>query len=163
MIDEIKNRRSIRQYKSDPVTDENILEIIKAGQFAPESHGNKATEFLVIKDHKTKEKIFEVVGAEFIRQAPVIIIPVIDTTKTQEPIQDLSVISENIFLQATELGLGTVWNNIAPERAEKIRPIINLPANFTFINVIPVGYPAEEIPPHADEDFSQDKIHDEKW
>ena len=163
IIKEISNRRSVREYKPDDVADELIIEIIKAGQFAPTAKNNQAVEFVVVRNQETKEKIFEIVGQEYVKEAPVLIIPVIDETKSILPIQDLSVASENIFLQAVALGLCTVWKSIRPEWKDGVKQLLKIPENFLAINIIPVGYPKNKIEPHADADFSDKKIHREKW
>jgi len=165
IIKEILNRRSVREYKEKAVLEEDITEIIKAGQFAPTASNNQAVEFLVIRDQQTKDKIFEIVGQEFIKEASVLIIPVSNTTQTNCPVQDLSIASENMFLQATALGLGTVWKALKAEDAEeeKIKKLLGIPEQYMAINIIPVGYPKEKTIPHPDEDFNAQKIHHEKW
>jgi len=167
IIKEILNRRSMREYQEKAVLEEDITEIIKAGQFAPTNRNNQAIEFIVVRDQQTKEKIFEIVGQEFVKEAPVLIIPVSDTTQTKCPVQDLSVASENMFLQATALGLGTVWKALKMEDAEeeedKIRKLLEIPEQYMVINIIPVGYPKEKPIPHTDKDFKAKKIHHEKW
>lgn len=115
MLKAIKDRRSVREYKSNPVSDEDILEIIKAGQFAPSAKNNRAIEFIVVKSQITKNKLCEIMGQEFIKKAPVLIIPLANPKKSAAPIQDLSVASENIFLQAASTSLGTVWKNVWPD------------------------------------------------
>ena len=162
IIKEIVKRRSVREYKSDMVSDEKINEVIKAAQFAPTAHNKRAVEFMVIKEQKTKDAIFEIVGQEYIKQAPALIIP-IATAQAALPIPDLSIASDHIFLQATALGLGTVWKNVPPEQAEKVKEILGVPADFQMINIIPLGFFAQESAGHSDEEFSQEKIHQEKW
>ena len=144
---------------------EYITEIIKAGQFAPSARHNQAVEFIAIKNQKTKGKIFEIVGQEFIKEAPVLIIPVTDITKTNCPIQDLSVASENIFLQATALGLGTVWKALKSEfnETEKVKKLLGIPKQYTAINIIPLGFPKDKPESHTEKDFDAKKIHEEKW
>jgi len=163
IIKEILNRRSVREYKSKEVPQEYIIEIIKAGQFAPTASHNQAVEFIVVKNQETKDKIFEIVGQDFVKETPVLIVPVTDTTKTNCPVQDLAVATENMFLQATSLGLGTVWKNLQPEWAKKIKKLLRIPANYTAINIIPVGYPKKECEPHTDKNFDNKKIHKEQW
>jgi nitroreductase len=163
IIKEIINRRSVRDYKPDEVNEEDIVEIIKAGQFAPTAKHNQTVEFIIVKNQETKEKIFGIVGQEYVKEAPVLIIPVIDTTKSVLPIQDLSVASENMFLQATALDLGSVWKNLDPAWQEKIKKLLGLPENFMAINIIPVGHPRNKTKPHDEKDFSAKKIHREKW
>lgn len=165
VIKEILNRRSVREYKPEAIPRECIVEIIKAGQFAPTARNNRAIDFIVIENQKTKNKIFEIVGQEFVKTAPVLIILASDTAKTNCPIQDLSVASENMFLQATALGLGTVWKALKAEfkEAEKIKKLLKIPEQYTIINIIPVGYPKETPEPHRDRDFVDKKIHKGKW
>src|SRR3989338_8265216 len=112
VIREIINRRSVRNYKKKEVSDKDLLEIIKAAQFAPTAHNNRSVEFIIIKNQNLKNKIYEIVGQEFVKKAPVLIVPTIDTEKTKWPTQDLSLATGNIFLQAEALGLGTVWKNL---------------------------------------------------
>jgi len=153
----------VREYKPDEVPHEYIIEIIKAGQFAPTAHDNRAIDFIVVKNQETKDKIFEIVGQEFIKEASVLIIPVIDGEKSPMPVQDLSVASENMFLQATALELGTVWKNLQPEWEEKVKKLLGIPEKYKAVNIIPVGYPQEKPEPHTDNDFDAKKIHQEKW
>ncbi len=162
IINAIKKRRSFRTYKSDSVSDEMINEIIKAGQFAPSAMGRSAVEFIVIRDQKIKEAVFEVIDQDYIKNAPVLIAPVA-TDQSVLPVQDLSIVSENIFLQAAELGLGSVWKNLTPVWEEKVKEILGVPKNFRMIDIIPIGFPAEEKPEHSDEEFKIEKIHQEKW
>jgi nitroreductase len=165
VIKEILNRRSVREYQQKEVPEEYVAEIIKAGQFAPTAKNNQAVEFIVIKEQKTKEAIFNITSQEFVREAPLLIIPVTDKTKTNCPVEDLSVASENMFLQAAALGLGTVWKNLKAELGEekRIKELLGIPEHGKVINIVPVGYPKEKPLPHTDEDFDSGKIRREKW
>jgi nitroreductase len=163
LLQEIKTRRAVREYNDREVSEEDIEEIIKAGQFAPTARHNQAVEFIVVRGQETKETIFNIVGQEFVKQAKVLIIPAIDATKTMCPVQDLSVASENMFLQATALGLGTVWKNLMPEWQIKIKELLGIPENYQIINLIPVGYPKEKPAPHNDAEFNPKKMHKERF
>jgi len=158
----IVNRRSVRSFKKDPVTDEQVKEIIKAGQFAPSAKDNHALEFLVIREQKIKNKLYEVLHQPFIKIAPVLIVPILETEKSVEPVADISVATENMFLQATHLGLGTVWKNIHSDQMERVKEILNIGKNYSVINIIPVGYPRIQPPPHTEKDFDKQKIIWEK-
>ncbi|MFH1575884.1 MAG: nitroreductase family protein [Candidatus Nealsonbacteria bacterium] len=163
IIKEIVNRRSIREYKSEAVSDEFILEIIKAGQFAPTAKNNRAIEFIVVKNQEMKDKICAALGQEFVKKASVLIVPVIDPDKTPCPVQDLAAATENMLLQVVASGLGAVWKNVRPEPAVEIKSLLGIPENL-FLNVmVPVGYPNEVKPVHAEADFDKSKIRYEKW
>lgn len=166
LIESIKKRRSIRVYKSDPIADEMVEEVIRAGKLAPSAHGTDALEFIVIKKQETKEAIFVIVGQDveqaFVKEAPVIIIPVA-THEAKLPVQDIAVASENMFLQATELGLGSVWKNVAPEFEGQIKTLLGIPDNARVINLIPLGFSGEKKEEYAEDISVTEKIHVEKW
>ncbi len=163
MLKEILKRRSVREYSEKPVSEEDILEIIKAGQFAPSANNNQGVEFIVVRNQDTKEKLYQVVGQEFVKNAPVLIVPALNPSKSTCPVEDLAVASENMFLEATALGLGTVWKSIRQELREEVKKILNIPQDFLVINLIPVGYPKEAPQPHNEADFNLMRIHHEKY
>jgi nitroreductase len=166
-IDAIRNRRSVREYKSDQVRDEDITEIIKAAQFGPTAHNNQAIEFVVVREQATKDEIYGITGSDetqrFVSHAPVLLVMVTDKEKTPMPIEDLSAASENVFLEAVSRGLGSVWKHITAEQDPQIKELLGIPGNFTLINVIPIGYAASAPEPKSDYDFQPEKIHQEKW
>jgi nitroreductase len=164
VLDAILKRRAVREYRADTVSDSDIEEIIKAGQFAPTAMNNRMVEFVVVKDKGTKEKLFEIIDSrqEFLKTAPLLIIPVTDS-KVVLPIPDLSIASENIMIQAASLGLGTVWKNLREPEARKVKEFLGIPETKVIINIIPVGYPKVHPTPHNDAEFSKNKIHHEKW
>ncbi len=159
----IRNRRSVREFQQKEVPEKAIVEIIKAGQFAPSGKHNGAVEFIVIRKQETKDKLAQCLQQPFVAKAPVVIAPVSDTTKSRWVCQDLSAASENMFLQAAEIGLGTVWKNVGDDQKEEVKQILGIPGHFTLINLIPVGYPNAKVEPHQDKEFSKKKIHREKW
>ena len=163
MLKEILNRRSVREYQNKEVLDKDILEIIKAGQFAPSANHNQAVEFIIIREQEMKNKLFELVGQEFVKEAPILIVPVTDSNKTTCPVEDLAVVSENIFLEAAALGLGTVWKAVRGEVEDEVKQLLNIPKQFKVINIIPLGYPKEKIISHSDKDFDEKRIHYEKY
>jgi nitroreductase len=165
ILNAIIKRRSVREFNNDPVSKEQVEEIIKAAQFAPTAMNNKGVEFLIIENQENKERIYEIAEPkqDFLKTAPILIIPVIDAKKSLLSIQDISVASENMLLQIASMGLGGVWRNISDETAEKIKEELGVSADFKMINIIPVGYPAKDTEDHKDEEFSEEKIHYEKW
>jgi 5,6-dimethylbenzimidazole synthase len=55
----MKRRRSIRAFKSDPVPDAVIANIVEAARWAPSSANSQPWEIVVVRDSKTKEQIQE--------------------------------------------------------------------------------------------------------
>ena len=164
MIKEIITRRSIREYGPTSISENEIIEIIKAAQFAPTAMNNRSVQFIIIQDKNMKEQIAEIMNKkEFIKHAPILIIPTIDTTKSIATTQDLSIASAYIQLQAVALGLSTVWKHAYPDQIEKVKTLLHIPSEMTFINMIPLGHAKEHKEKHTDAEFDSIKIHYGKW
>lgn len=167
ILKEILNRRTVRDYKTDEVPEDYVMDIIKAAWFAPSGRGTHALEFMIIKNQETKEKIFEIVQQEFVKQAPVLLILLFDVSKVEPgvpelSVYDLSVATENAFLQAVALGLGTAWKHLGAKE-ENVKELLGIPKNYRAINIIPIGFPNTVLEAHNDSEFSESKIHNEKW
>ena len=145
----INTRRSIRKYLDKPVSDEDILKIIKAGMQAPGSRlGAEPWEFVIIKNKDTLAKLGEIKPR--VTDAPVAIVLVANIERAfykQVWQQDMGVAAENMLLETVNLGLGGLWNGVAPdeERMAKIGEIIGIDdiTNTKPYCIITVGYPAE--------------------
>ncbi len=165
ILDAISHRRACRSFKAESVPPALIEELIKAAQFAPTSRNRRPVEFVVVTDQKMRQAIHDVlVPQDFVAQAPVLIVPIANTQTANNPQADLALASQNIFLQATHLKLGSVWKHVHDgEEQEKLRATLGIPEHFLIMNVIPIGYPAEMPPPHTDAEFDAKKIHHEKF
>jgi nitroreductase len=66
----VKTRRSIRQFKSDPVSDCDIDKILEAARWAPSGFNMQPWEFVVVKDRELKDRIVEIVSQGHSTMAP---------------------------------------------------------------------------------------------
>jgi nitroreductase len=69
----IQTRRSIRNFKSDPVSDRTISDILEAARLAPSGSNIQPWRFVVISSQETKEKLKTTTRWRFALKAPVII------------------------------------------------------------------------------------------
>lgn len=164
----INTRRSIRQYTDKKVSDEDILKILKAGMQAPGSRlGAEPWEFVVIKNRTTLDKIAEIKPR--VKTAPVAILLVANIERAFYKLhwqQDMSAAAENMLLEAVNLGLGGLWNGVAPtpETMEKIAEIFDLDnENQIPFCIITIGYPAEGWENKFMDKFDEERIHYEKY
>ena len=144
----IKTRRSIREYTEKEVNDDDILKILKAGMQAPGSRlGAEPWEFVVIKNKETLSKMAEIKPR--VKTAPVAILLVANIERAFYKLhwqQDMSAAAENMLLEAVNLGLGGLWNGVAPteETMEKIAELLGFDnENQIPYCIIQLGYPAE--------------------
>ena len=75
----IKQRRCIRSFRSDPVPDEAILEMLEAARLAPSGSNKQPWRFIVVTDKDEKAKLRKICfNQAFIEQAPVVFVCCID-------------------------------------------------------------------------------------
>lgn len=168
-FEEIVNiRRSIREYTSQEVSDEDILKILKAGMQAPGSRlGGEPWEFVIIKNSETLEKLAEIKPR--VKTAPVAILLVANIERAFYKLhwqQDMSAAAENMLLEAVNLGLGGLWNGVAPtpETMEKVADLFGLDnENQVPFCIITLGYPAEGWENRFMDKFDEGRIHYEKY
>ena len=165
----INTRRSIREYAKQDVSDEDILKILKAGMQAPGSRlGAEPWEFIVIKNKDTLAKIGEIKPR--VTDAPVAIVLIANTERAFYKTvwqQDMGAAAENMLLEAVNLGLGGLWNGVAPdeERMAKIGKIVGIDdiTNLKPYCIITVGYPAEGWENKFMDKFDESRIHYERY
>ena len=157
------HRVSIRKFKDEAVSSEDIGYILEAAMAAPSAKNQQPWEFYVVTD---KEKILELSTAtpysKCAAGAPVVIVPVYRTeglVAASYAEIDLSIAQQNIWLETDEIGLGGVWIGIAPieERMELVHKMLDLPENVKVFSLFAMGYPAEERP--QQDRFDPERIH----
>ncbi len=163
MLDAIKKRRSYRNYKHQEIEEEKLEKVLKAAQFAPSSNHCRPWEFIVVKDKKLKDKLSQTTSwASFAEHAPVIIV-IASSKKHHNWIEDCSIASENIYLEATNQELGTcfiqVRHNDTTKHEQHVRQTLSIPENVRVLCLMPIGYPDNEKPEHSEADFEKEKIH----
>ena len=165
----INTRRSIREYLDKDVNDEDILKILKAGMQAPGSPLKaEPWEFVVIKNKDTLSKLGEIKPR--VSNAPVAIVLVANIERAFYKTvwqQDMGAACENMLLEAVNLGLGALWNGVAPEedRMAKIGEIIGINdiTNLKPYSIVTIGYPAEGWENTFMDKFDEERIHYEKY
>lgn len=149
MLEAIRNRRSVRFYKNDPVGDADVAEVIKAGFCAPSSHASAAWHAVVIRDQAVKDQLAGVhQWSKILARAPVVILVCVDREQSDLWVEDGSAFTENMLIQATEMGLGTCWVMMREEHDGIVHQACGLPANLAVVAATPLGYPARHPGPH---------------
>lgn len=170
MTNMIFQRTSVRKYTDKQVTKEQIDLLMKAAMAAPSTKNVQPWDFVVIQKKETLLKITEIHNySSMLKEAPLAIVVCGNKAKSSiEGIeefwsQDCAAATENILLEATELGLGSVWLGVYPKN-EVMKPLADLlmlPDYIIPFSIISLGYPKEEVQPK--DKFNPQRIHYEKW
>ena len=144
----IQKRYSCRSYQDRPIEQEKLARIFEAARLAPSAKNLQDWRFVVVTDAQTKKKVAQAANNQmFIAKASAVIIAcsnsdyVMRCGQSVGPI-DVAIALEHICLQATELGLATCW--IGSFYPEQVRAALGIPDNIEIIELMPIGYPADQ-------------------
>ena len=152
----IMTRTSVRQYTDQPVENEKVEAMLRAGMAAPTAVNAQPWHFVVVND---RAKLGELAAAnphaKMLESAPLAIVVCGDMTKALEGdgrqfwIQDCSAATENILLAAHAQGLGAVWTALYPmeERYTAVKEALKLPDTMIPLCTVVIGYPATQSEP----------------
>ncbi len=162
-----RSRRSIRQYKAQPVEQEKIDYMLRCALMSPSSKRTNPWEFVVVRD-EAKLRAMEgcrTYGSGMFKTAMAAIVVALDTTLSDTWMADGAIAAEHLLLAAEEQGLGACWCQVyRREGAEElIRSLCGIPADRTVLCVISIGYKDEERKDYDLEKLKYEKIHVEKY
>jgi len=165
--DPVMERRSIRKFTDEPVGDDLVERLLRAAMCAPSAGNQQPWQFVVVRD---REKLAHVPDAHpYAAMAPfaALAIVVCGTPNgcrwpTLWP-QDCSAATENILIEATALGLGSVWCSIHPmeERERGMRELLGIPEEIVPFSIVAIGHAAEPKAP-ADR-YDEGRVHRDRW
>jgi len=149
-IDVVSKRRSIRGYKLDHISDEDLEFLLEAARLAPSWKNLQCWEYIVVKDEKSRIKIAESrpQSKEWIAQAPVIVVACAEPRNSGRIegkdyyMTDIGISVEHLILAARDRGLGTCWVGEFDENI--VKAALDLPENVRVVAFTPVGYPPQE-------------------
>lgn len=160
-----KNRFSVRKYKSDPVSQEDLLYVLEAGRIAPSAVNYQPWQFLVVQEKENLEKLYGLYHREWFQEAPVVIIILADLNQSWKRSEgkdhadiDAAIAADHMTLAATDRGLGTCW--VCNFDKQKTIDALNLPDHLEPVVFLPLGYPDQDtkINRHGEKRKPLDKI-----
>ena len=142
-----KKRYSVRNYSDRKVEAEKLDKILQAAHVAPTAANLQPVHLIAVQGKDGLEKIGK--GAN-IYGAPLAVIVCANHDKAwvrpfdnkQTTDIDASILTDHMMIEATELGLGSVW--VCYFKPDIIRKEFNLPDNLEPVNILAIGYSNEE-------------------
>ena len=151
--DIVQKRRSIRKFTDQELSPEQTQTILRAALMSPTSKSTRAWHFIVVDNKELLRQVAQCksAGADFVADAPLAVIVLMDQEKTDVWVEDASIAAVTMQYQAAELGLGSCWAQVrlrghmdGPLADEILRDIFGYPSNFIAECIIAFGYPAIE-------------------
>ncbi len=147
--DVIRNRQSVRSYRTDPVPESALRRISEAVSLAPTACNRQEIRILAVCDPGLRRKIAAACPQKFLPEAPVILVAVAETARAwRRPdggeciaALDAGIVMEHAVLAAAAEGLDTCW--ICAYLRPDLDAALGLEPGRTALAVSPLGYGAD--------------------
>lgn len=164
----IKARRSTRKFTEQLLTPEQVESILKAALMAPSSKSKNPWQFVVVEDKEVLKRlsVCKAHGASFLEGCAMAVVVLANVMESDVWIEDTSVASIYMQLQAEELGLGSCWCQIrnrvtemGTDSNEYVRNLLDIPYQLDVLSIIGFGYKGQERKPFDESNLQWEKIH----
>jgi nitroreductase len=120
-LEDLKTRRSIRSYKPEQISEEQLDQILEAGTWAPTGGGSQSPVIVAVQNKEVIEKL-QKLNAEVLKNpeakpfygAPTVLAVLVDKTKPT-PVEDGSLVLGNLQNAAWAVGVDSCWIHRAKE------------------------------------------------
>jgi len=183
-LDLVKTRRTIRKFKTDAISSEDLDKIMETVRWAPSGFNSQPWEIVVVQDADTKDVITQhlqgkddvaSISRKGFAKAPVYLFlfgdnrvrpwapsVVRDDEELWRYIMDatLGPAYQHMHLAASSLGIGTMWITASrmPDIEQKIRETLNIPDHLVLFEMMAIGYP-DHTPPEKKVRTLDDFVH----
>ena len=136
----IRRRRTIREYKSDPIPEDVLEKILQAGRWSPSSSNSQPWHFVVVQDPSTLSELGRIATqGSFISDAPLAIVIVMENAP--RPQLDAGRAIQQMELVAWSEGLGTCFVGVRIEEQQiAVKELLNIPSDLELVTIMPYGY-----------------------
>ena len=172
LLNLLQHRRSVRSYTGEPVPEDALQQILRAGLISASSRSLCPWEFIVVRDKETLSHLSRcrTAGAGMLSKADCAIVVVADEAKCDVWIEDCSIAMANMHLMADALGVGSCWvqgrlRETADGRTTEafVRNLLGFPQEMRLQAILTLGMPAKHPDAHALEELPMEKIHQERF
>ncbi len=168
----IKQRRSMRQFADKELTQDEVVTLLKAALMSPSSKRSNSWQFIIIDDKETLKKLSHCKdkSSDFLAEAAVGMVVLADPLASDVWIEDASIASLMIQLQAEDIGLGSCWIQIRERYTatgmpsdEYVRGILDIPLQMQVLSIVAIGHKGMERKPFDEDNLQWEKIHINKY
>lgn len=170
--DLLKQRRSTRKFTDEKINQDEVVTLMKAALMSPASKRSNPWQFVIIDDVETIKKLSlcKEYGSKLLEGAPLAIVVMADPLASDVWIEDASIATIFMQLQAEALGLGSCWVHIRERfnaegvpAEQVVRDILDIPLQMQILSIVAVGHKDEEKKPFDEDRMQWEKVHINKF
>ena len=170
--DLIKNRRSMRKFTDEELTQDEVVALLKAALMSPSSKRTNCWQFVVVDDKEILQKLSlcKEMASSFLADAALGIVVLADPLASDVWIEDAAIASLMVQLQAEDLGLGSCWIQVRERftadgvsSGDYVHEVLDIPLQLQVLSIIAVGHKGMLRKPFNEEYLQWEKVHINKY
>ncbi len=181
-INTLLNHKTIRNYKTDPIDDPILEEILEAGFRASTTGNMQVYSVIVTRDEQRRKELCKLhFGQQMVEQAPVTLTFCADFNRFNKWCRqrdadpgydnflsfftasiDALLVAQNVCVAAEAHGLGICYLGPTTYQADKLIDFFDLPEGVVPVTTVVIGYPNEN-PEQADRLPAEGVVHHETY
>lgn len=183
LLDLIRTRRNTKNFRSEPLKDEEVEKILEAARWSPSSGNAQPWELILIRDPETKRKIAEIharaiSGSGKVEKLPdryldpPVLIALCLDSGVKEKFPDLfakdfllaaslGTLMENMWLTATSMNIGMGTGSQPLSAQEELKDLLGVPENMWIPEIVQLGKKKSDAPEPARKEI-ENIVHLEK-
>ncbi len=135
----LRTRRTVREFKPDPVSNESLDRVLSAARWSPSSRNQQPWRFVIVRDRDTLARLGETASSgRFLARAPLAIAIMME--EADQPQMDAGRALQQMELIAWSEGMGTCFVTLTDDQRERIAGLLGIPRGLELITVLPFGY-----------------------
>jgi nitroreductase len=163
VLEAMAARRSIRRFTDKPVSREVEERLLRAAFSAPTANNARPWHFVVVRAAALRAELARQHDyTAMLAQAP-LVIAVLGDPSSEWWIEDCSAATENILLEATELGLGSIWCGVRDPHGDEREygAVLDVPREWRILSLVGIGHPDERKRPRVQ--YEREKVSYERF
>lgn len=164
----IHDRRSIRHFKADQISDDELQTVLEAGTWAPTGMGYQDPVIIVVQNKALSDEIRQLnarvmgVKSDPYYGAPTIVL-VFGKAEWGNHVKDCSLVLGTMMLAAHSIGLASCWINRCEQvfselpESDALRKKLGVPEGYVGVGSLALGYasrPANQPKPRKEDYYS---------
>ncbi|WP_136808322.1 nitroreductase family protein [Desulfosediminicola flagellatus] len=146
ILTELKERRSVREFTSDAVSEIDLMTVIEAGSWAPSAGNSQPWRFVIIRDKGIISLLSELtVYSTIVAESQALIAIFLEYDLEFDEVQaqqSVGAVMQNMLLTADSIGLGAVWLGEIRENGKSVNRELAIPEQYELAAMMAIGYPA---------------------
>lgn len=168
LLELLRKRRSTRKFMETEISPDLVEKLMQAALMSPASKSSNPWQFILVDDRSMLQtlSVSKKAGSKLIENCSLAVVVVADPSASDVWVEDASIASIYLQLEAEDLGLGSCWIQIRCRQTAEgedseayVRRQLDIPESFRVESIIAIGMKEVSKEPYDLDNLQWEKVH----